>query len=93
MKLFRSSPTDFTQGSIPKHLMSLAVPLIIGNILQQLYNTIDALWTTGDSYKGYAKVQFEKNGYGIEVATDQSRNEYVVWYSNINDLPDGAVVA
>ena len=42
MKLFRSSPTDFTQGSIPKHLMSLAVPLIIGNILQQLYNTIDA---------------------------------------------------
>ena len=58
-----------------------------------VYNTIDALWTTGDSYKGYAKVQSEKNGYGIEVATDQSRNEYVVWYSNINDLPDGAVVA
>ena len=42
MKLFRSSATDFTQGSIPKHLVHLAVPLVIGNILQQLYNTIDA---------------------------------------------------
>ena len=42
MKLFRSGPMDFTQGSIPKHLMRLAVPLVIGNILQQLYNTIDA---------------------------------------------------
>ncbi|MBQ4076918.1 MAG: polysaccharide biosynthesis C-terminal domain-containing protein [Mailhella sp.] len=42
MKLFRRSATDFTQGSIPKHLMRLAVPLVIGNILQQLYNAIDA---------------------------------------------------
>ena len=42
MKLFRSDIMDFTQGSIPKHLMRLAVPLVIGNILQQLYNTIDA---------------------------------------------------
>lgn len=33
---------DLTTGSIPKHLVRLAMPLMIGNILQQLYNTIDA---------------------------------------------------
>lgn len=32
-----------TQGSLMGHLIRLAVPLIIGNILQQFYNTIDAL--------------------------------------------------
>ncbi|MBQ8173454.1 MAG: polysaccharide biosynthesis C-terminal domain-containing protein [Mailhella sp.] len=33
---------DLTQGSISKHLIRLTLPLIAGNILQQLYNTIDA---------------------------------------------------
>lgn len=33
---------DLTQGNIPSQLVELACPLIIGNILQQLYNTIDA---------------------------------------------------
>lgn len=33
---------DLTQGNIPSQLVTLACPLIIGNILQQLYNTIDA---------------------------------------------------
>ena len=33
---------DLTQGSIAKHLIHLTVPLIAGNILQQLYNTMDA---------------------------------------------------
>lgn len=33
---------DFTQGNIYSQLVSLSVPLIIGNILQQFYNTIDA---------------------------------------------------
>ena len=31
-----------TTGSIPRHLLALAAPLIMGNILQQLYNTVDA---------------------------------------------------
>ena len=34
---------DLTKGSIPAHMVRLAVPLIAGNILQQLYNTADAL--------------------------------------------------
>ena len=31
-----------TQGSIPRQMIWLALPLICGNILQQLYNTVDA---------------------------------------------------
>lgn len=34
---------DLTRGSIKGHLIYLMIPLIFGNILQQLYNTIDAL--------------------------------------------------
>ncbi len=33
---------DYTQGNISKYLVSLATPLIFGNILQEFYNTIDA---------------------------------------------------
>ena len=33
---------DLTSGSIPQHLLRLAAPLILGHILQQLYNTVDA---------------------------------------------------
>lgn len=32
---------DLTNGSITQHLLRLAAPLIAGNILQQLYNTVD----------------------------------------------------
>lgn len=34
---------NLTSGNIRRQLLELAVPLIIGNILQQLYNTVDAL--------------------------------------------------
>ncbi len=33
---------DFTQGNLSAYLISLAAPLIAGNILQEFYNTIDA---------------------------------------------------
>lgn len=33
---------DLTSGGIMQHLLRLAAPLIMGNILQQLYNTADA---------------------------------------------------
>ena len=35
-----------TEGNITKQLITLALPLIVGNFLQQLYNTIDA-WVVG----------------------------------------------
>jgi len=37
-----SRNSDLTQGNITKHLIRLVLPLIAGNILQQLYNTVDA---------------------------------------------------
>ncbi len=37
---------DLTQGSISRHMAALAAPLILGNILQQLYNAVDA-WILG----------------------------------------------
>lgn len=33
---------DLTQGSLSRHLVRLAIPLVFGNILQEFYNTIDA---------------------------------------------------
>lgn len=33
---------DFTEGNLYQHLLTLSIPLIFGNILQQFYNTIDA---------------------------------------------------
>lgn len=37
---------DLTQGSIPRGLLGLALPLILGNLLQQLYNLADT-WVVG----------------------------------------------
>ena len=39
-----SGVQDLTTGSIPKHLVRFAVPMLIGNMLQALYNTVDAIW-------------------------------------------------
>ena len=35
--------TLMTEGSIQKHLISFAIPLFLGNLFQQLYNTADSL--------------------------------------------------
>lgn len=36
--------TDFTVGNIPRHLITFAVPMLIGNLLQTFYNTVDSIW-------------------------------------------------
>lgn len=36
--------TDFTEGSIPRHLIVFSIPLFLGNLLQALYNTVDSIW-------------------------------------------------
>lgn len=38
-----STAMDMTYGSIPKLLLVFAVPLLLGNIFQMLYNTVDVL--------------------------------------------------
>ena len=39
----KSSALDMTSGSIAKLLVTFAVPLLLGNMFQMLYNTVDAL--------------------------------------------------
>ena len=31
-----------TEGSIPRLLITFALPLMVGNVFQQLYNTVDS---------------------------------------------------
>ncbi len=43
----RGRDVDMTQGSITRHIVSFAVPLLLGNIFQQLYNMVDT-WVVGN---------------------------------------------
>lgn len=43
----KKQDVDMTQGSIARHLFSFALPLLLGNIFQQLYNTVDT-WVVGN---------------------------------------------
>lgn len=38
---------DMTQGSVFRHLLFFALPLLAGNLFQQFYNTVDA-WVVGN---------------------------------------------
>ena len=38
---------DMTEGNILRHLIAFALPLLLGNIFQQLYNTVDT-WVVGN---------------------------------------------
>lgn len=48
---------DMTEGSIVRHLITFAIPLLLGNLFQQLYNTVDA-WCVGNfaSNEAYSAV-------------------------------------
>lgn len=48
---------DMTQGSIARHIITFSLPLLAGNIFQQLYNTVDT-WVVGNfaSNEAYAAV-------------------------------------
>ena len=37
----KSRDVDMTEGSIMRHLINFAIPLLVGNIFQQLYNMVD----------------------------------------------------
>ncbi len=39
----RKKTRDMTQGTIWKHLLAFALPLMVGNLFQQLYNTVDSI--------------------------------------------------
>ena len=39
----RSTARDMTSGSIVRHLILFSVPLLLGNVFQMMYNTVDSL--------------------------------------------------
>ena len=53
----RGRDVDMTQGNITKHLILFALPLLAGNVFQQLYNMVDT-WVVGRfvSNEAYAAV-------------------------------------
>ena len=53
----RKRDVDMTEGSIFRHLITFAFPLLIGNLFQQLYNMVDT-WIVGRyvSNEAYAAV-------------------------------------
>ena len=53
----RKRDVDMTEGSIVKHLITFALPLLVGNVFQQLYNMVDT-WVVGRyvSNEAYAAV-------------------------------------
>ena len=42
----RSVDVDMTEGSITRHLITFAIPLLIGNLFQMMYNMVDT-WVVG----------------------------------------------
>ena len=48
---------DMTEGSIFRHLITFALPLLLGNLFQQMYNMVDA-WVVGNyvSNEAYSAV-------------------------------------
>lgn len=55
--LRKKQDVDMTAGNITRHIISFALPLLIGNIFQQLYNTVDT-WVVGNyvSNEAYSAV-------------------------------------
>lgn len=52
-RLFRPKrDVDMTEGNITRHIITFAIPLLIGNLFQQLYNMVDT-WVVGN-YVGSA---------------------------------------
>ncbi len=43
----RKKDVDMTEGSIVRHIITFAFPLLLGNIFQQFYNTVDT-WVVGN---------------------------------------------
>ena len=46
-RMSRRGDVDMTRGSEMRHILSFALPLLVGNIFQQLYNTVDS-WVVGN---------------------------------------------
>ncbi len=57
LSLGQKRDVDMTEGNIVRHIVTFAIPLLMGNIFQQLYNTVDT-WVVGNfaSNEAYSAV-------------------------------------
>lgn len=55
--------TDFTTGSIPRHLITFAIPMFLGNLLQSLYNVVNSIWV--GRFLGYSALAAVSVGFPI----------------------------
>ncbi len=60
---------DMTQGSIYRHILMFALPLLVGNFFQQLYNTVDT-WVLGNyvSKEAFAAVRYNRMDFSAKFA-------------------------
>jgi len=88
----RHKRQDFTEGSIPRHLITFAIPMFIGNALQALYNTVDSIWVgrfLGTSGLGAVSVSFPVIFAAVALATGigMATTTLVAQHSGAKDMP------
>ena len=59
-KIVRRQDVDMTQGNITRHILTFAVPLVLGNLFQQMYNLVDTYvvgnYATNEAYAAVGSV-------------------------------------
>ena len=43
----KRTDVDMTEGNITRHIITFSIPLLLGNVFQQLYNMVDT-WVVGN---------------------------------------------
>ena len=101
------SKQDLTVGNINKKLWAFAIPLMLGNVMQQFYNLVDtwvvgkyigdnALAAVGSSYFGivtWQQCNYFNNILRKKYKTTEKRNVYFVCYDrNIFTHTDVCVI-
>jgi Na+-driven multidrug efflux pump len=52
---------DFSKGSIPRHLLSFSIPMLLGNLIQIGYSLINIIWVghlVGENAVGAVGISF-----------------------------------
>ena len=59
-RTLRRQDVDMTQGNITRHLLTFALPLVLGNLFQQMYNLVDTYvvgnYATNEAYAAVGSV-------------------------------------
>lgn len=69
------SKTRMTEGSISKKMILFAIPLFLGNLFQQLYNTADSLADSGgiEKRKKTEKDTFRHSSTNSDISFEKNK--------------------